>query len=236
MYSTLQQLLLFYHQIICKSSSCHDQCDIVYLDICEAFDTISQSELMSKLYNLYRCTWKLMALVALLPKSVYVWLMQSQLPLLSCRGYLRGACFGNFCSWHTSVTCLIMFLHFCICMLNGINCARSISSNEDGGILQANLNSLCTWARQWKIGFKVFKCMVLHCKIGKMYVLHVNSEFELNLVLVKMLDTYVHMNKDLGVFFSADLSFTTHLNYITSRVYCMLLLIRWTSTTRNNVQ
>ena len=46
-YSALQQLLLFYRQIFCKTSSCFEQWDIVYLDFSKAFYTVSHSELMS---------------------------------------------------------------------------------------------------------------------------------------------------------------------------------------------
>ena len=125
-----------------------------------------------------------------------------------------------------------MFLHFCIhvyMFADDVKCARPISSHEDGEILQANLNSLCSWERQWKMSFKVSKSTVLHCTTGKTPV---NFEYELNGVLVKTSNTY----KDIGVFFSADLSFTTHYNYITTRVYRMLGLIRRTFTTKTNIQ
>ena len=111
-----------------------------------------------------------------------------------------------------------------------VNWARTISSHEDGELLQAYLNSLCNWARQWKISFKVSKCAVLQCMTGK--TPPVNSEFELNGVVVKTSEIY----KDPGVFFTADLSFPAHYNYITSRAYRMLRLIRQTFSTKRNIQ
>ena len=66
------------------------------------------------------------------------------------------------------------------------------------------------------MSFKVSKCTVLQCTTGKTPPM--NSEYELDGVVVKTSETY----KDLRVFFTADLSFTVHYNYITSRAYRML--------------
>ena len=117
-----------------------------------------------------------------------------------------------------------------------VNCARPISSHDDGElhVPQADLNSLCSWAKHWRMTFNVSKCALLQCIY--MYItgktLSVNSEYELNGVVVNKCDTY----KDLGVFITADLSFATHYNYITSREYRMLWLIRRTLTTKTNFQ
>ena len=111
-----------------------------------------------------------------------------------------------------------------------VKCARPISKHEDSKLFQDDLNLLCSSARQLNMSFKVSKCAVLQCTTGK--ILPVNSEYELNGVVMKTSDTY----KDLGVFFTADLSFTAHYNYITSRAYYMLGLIRRTFTTKTNVQ
>ena len=54
----------------------------------------------------------------------------------------------------------------------------------------------------------------------------------MNGVMVKTCDTY----KDLGVFITTELSFSSHYDYITSQVYRMLGLIRPTFTTKTIVQ
>ena len=98
---------------------------------------------------------------------------------------------------------------------NGVKCSRHISSYDNGNLLQADVNYLCSWAKQWRMNFKVSNCAVLQCITGKIPL--VTSEYEFNGVVVKTYNTY----KDPGVFISADLSFTTHYNHITSRAYIL---------------
>ena len=208
--------------------------DIVYLDFSKAFDTVSHCELMSKLYNLGvhgdGDLWRWLQCY-LQDRQQCVCLSDARsatLPVLS--GVPQGSvlrpllflAYINDLPDHVS-SLLYMYAH-------DLKCARPISSHDDGELLQADLNSLCSWEKQWRMTFKVSKCAVLQCITGK--TSPVNSEYELNGVVMKTSDTY----KDLGVFFSADLSFTTHYNYITSWAYRMLGLIRQTFTMKTNVQ
>ena len=154
-HSTLQQLLLFYHQIFCKSSSCHDQWDIVYLDFCKAFDTVSHSKLMSKLYNLgvdgdlwfwLRCYLEDRKQCVCLGDA-----KSDTLPVLS--GVPQGSVLGPllFLAYISDIPDHVSALLYMYA--DDVKCARPISSHDNGEILQADLNSLCS-CKQWKMTFK----------------------------------------------------------------------------------
>ena len=172
-----------------------------------------------------------MALVAVLPaRQAAVCLFKRC--KVSYTPYPLGSTSGKY-AWATSVLACINDLPDHVSSLlymyaNDVKCARPISSHDNGELLQDDLNSLGSWSKRWRMTFKVSKCAVLQCITGK--TSPVNSEYELNGVVVKNSDTYMY--KDLGVFISADQSFTTHYNYITSRAYRMLGLIRRTFTTK----
>ena len=116
----LQQLLLFFHQKFCESLSCCKQWDIVYLDFCQAFDIVSHSESMSKLYNLGMHgdlgLW-LRTYMYKTGNNVYVCVIQVQLTFLFSWGYPRGVWLGHFCFLHISMIYQTMFLHFYMCLL-----------------------------------------------------------------------------------------------------------------------
>jgi len=232
-HSTLQQMLLFYHQIFHKSTSHQEQWDVVYLDFRKAFDTVSHGELLLKLKNLGVCgdSWHwLRCYLQDRQQCVCVLVMLGQLLFLLSQGCHRVVFYVGPLLFLVYINdlpdCVSSLLYM---FADDVECAHSISSLEDCKLLQADLDSLTNWAQQWKMSFKESKCVVLKYTSPKLPV--VQSGYTLNGVEMVTSDSC----KDLGIFFAADLSFTIRYNHIISRAYRMLGLIRRTFSKRTNV-
>ena len=96
---------------------------------------------------------------------------------------------------------------------------QPIRSLEDHSRIQDDLDSLSVWSKQWLLAFNEDKCKVLH--IGKKNPCY---SYDMN---GKVLDR-VSGERDLGVFVTESLSFSTHIATTVAKANRMLGLIKHT--------
>ncbi len=87
---------------------------------------------------------------------------------------------------------------------------REIKSATDASLLQEDLDSLAVWERKWKMSFNIGKCHIMHATRSRKTLNHVYSLHGEPLSTVSQA-TY------LGVELSSDLSWSPHVNKITSK-------------------
>ena len=97
---------------------------------------------------------------------------------------------------------------------------------QDSQVLQSDLESLQHWERTWDMEFNPGKCQVIHITCSKSpvksrYFMH-NQELE-----------FVDAVKYLGVTISKDLSWSTHINNITSTANKTLGFVKRNVVTKN---
>ena len=97
---------------------------------------------------------------------------------------------------------------------------RVIDSDEDSIILQNDLDKICKWCTDWQMRFNDDKCKVLEItnkrKISNQYKYNLNGT---------TLEVVTH-HPYLGVELSSNLSWTNHVNKITSKASKSLNLLR----------
>ena len=101
---------------------------------------------------------------------------------------------------------------------------RVVDNEQDGHMLQRDLDVLCKWAETWKMSFNVDKCKVLHYGKGNIECKYSMCGHE----LVK-----VESEKDLGIIFSKNLKVSVQCNEAYSKANRMLGLISRTIKYRN---
>ena len=104
-------------------------------------------------------------------------------------------------------------------------CFNHVSNTHDTTTLQCDLDSIARWSIQSSLKFNVSKTIHLSfkSKIATTY---------------KLLDDPIITNtthKDLGIILSTDLSWNHHHEYITSKAYRMLGLLRRTLSKSSNI-
>ncbi len=156
-HSTLQQLLLFYNNII-SSSMRSSQWDVIFLDFAKAFDTVPHNELLFKLHKL-GITGDLWLWLKnyLSNRSQCVCIGDSRSELLpvisgvpqgSILGPLLFLVFVNDLPTVVSHSMLLMFA-------DDTKCAKQIKTPSDSLQLQEDLDSLCDWSKEWKLSRNV---------------------------------------------------------------------------------
>ena len=229
-HSSLQQLLLFYNQILGGSSS-SSQWDVLFLDFAKAFDSVAHNELLLKLAQLGVSgdVW-LWLRCYLSRRSQCVCLGDSRselLPVVS--GVPQGSILGP-----------LLFLVFINDLPDAVNhsslymfaddtkCAKLIRNPSDSVLLQDDVTSLGKWSSDWKLQFKVTKCVLLRFCTKGASVCHSYS--------MGGNEVPEHTShKDLGVVFSSDLTFTAHYDMIVKRAYRVLGLLRRTFRASTNI-
>jgi len=215
--STLQQMLIFIDQIV----NIPLQIDVIYFDISKAFDTVSHSILLSKLWsngitgvlwtwfkeylnNCYQrvsinnCYSDLLPVVSSVPQG-------SILDLLLFLVYI------NDMSSYIHQSQLLIFADV-------TKCFHHINTVYDHNALQEDITALLTWSKNSDLNFNLSKFVYLSfkCKLDNTYT---------------MSDTCIprtNSHKDLGLILSEDLSWDKHYKIIAAHAYKVLGLIHCT--------
>ena len=148
------------------------QTDVIFLDFCKAFDTISHHLLLHKLHdfgisgNLY--DWFHSYLSHRSQSVIIDGNISSQLPVSS--GVPQGSILGP-----------LLFIIFIndlpdsvksatpLLFADDTKCIKTISSPHDSSSLQDDLNALTNWSSHWKLAFSSSKCKLLRVPLQIRY-------------------------------------------------------------------
>lgn len=213
--SALQQMLIFTDYIINSPL----QTDVIYLDISKAFDTVSHSILLTKLWlagitgDLW--TW-FKNYLSNRHQSVSINNCYSDLlPVVS--GVPQGSILGPllflvYVNDMTSYIHLSQLLKFA----DDTKCFTHIVSFSDHNTLQDDISALFTWSKDTDLDFNLRKFVYLSFK--RIF----NTTYTMSNIPIPHLDSH----KDLGLILSEDLSWDKHYKFIIARAYKVLGLIR----------
>ena len=215
--STLQQMLIFINQVINTPS----QTDVIYFDISKAFDTVSHSILLRKLWSIgitgTLWTWIKDYLTNRYQRVSINNCCSNLLPVVS--GVPQGSILGPllFIIFINDITSTIQHSQL-LKFADDTKCFKSITDHSDQTALQEDINALITWSSASHLKFNLNKSvhLVFKSKIPTSYTM-----FDTSI-------SHTDSHKDLGLVLSEDLSWSKHYNFITARAYKVLGLIRRT--------
>ena len=190
--STLQQLLVYFHQLIISK----EEIDAIYIDFHKAFHSVLHNELLIKLWNMgiTGTLWRWFAsYLSNRSQCVSVNSCLSNFWLLFQRS-LRAVFLDSCYFLYLSMICPPL-LNLSLYLLTTQN-ALKISTVSDIQQLQTDLDSLSDWSLRNHLSFNVSKFVFItfHCKF--------NSEYNINGYSLPQSTSC----KDLGVIFTNTLS------------------------------
>ena len=224
-HSTTQQLLLFLGNVHKALNNC-PQCDVIYLDLKKAFDSVPHQELLLKLWKagVTGSLWRWFR-EYLSNRYQYVCINNgnsSMLPVIS--GVPQGSILGPllFLLYINDLPSSIVHSETFL-FADDTKCLRQISSSHDHLLLQSDLDILSTWSTEWKLTFNETKCSLLSF-ISSASTNQSDHQYRINGIAISS----SNQQKDLGVLVSSDLSWSHHIANLTSKAYKILRLLRRT--------
>ena len=220
--STLQQMLVFLNHIVNNPA----QTDVIYLDICKAFDTVSHSLLLRKLW-LAGITGSLWAwfkayLTNCVQKVSINNSLSDTLPVVS--GVPQGSILGPilFLICMNGITEFVQHSHL-LQFADDTKYFKSVSSISDQALLQDDLNTLCHWAISVQLEFNLSKCTQVTFKPSPA-TSNLATSYDMLHCSLSCNDTC----KNLGLIVSKNITWDKHYEYIIARAYKILGLIHRT--------
>jgi len=199
----------------------HFSVDLIFIDFKKAFDTVPHERLMKKLHHYG------------IQGNLYNWIF-SWLTKRTQRVVIKGhkSSYVNVSSGVPQGTVLgpLMFLLYINDITNNItsgirlfadDCVlyRVIHSEQDNHLLQQDLNRIIQWTKQWQMSLNISKCVILTCSRSIS-----PSEFQYYIDHETLTRTNQHLY--LGVLFHSMMSFSPHINMITSNAIKSLNFVR----------
>ena len=206
------QLLYTYYDLIqAKNSKPVQQVDMIILDMSKAFDKVSHPRLLAKCKAIGITgpvlSWIESWLGGRTQRVLLEGIGSNSAPVRS--GVPQGSVLGP--------VLFLIFINDIIsdispgtsCRLFADDCLlyRPITSECDSCILQKDLQSLENWEEAWRMKFNSSKCKVLRIPAGR-------KVFECNYRIHNESLEIIKNEKYLGVYFSHDMKWNTHVDYI----------------------
>ena len=220
--SSLQQLLVYFSNVL-DATDRSASVDVMYLDLCKAFDSVSHTKLLHKLhtYGISEKLWNWFksylhdrqqcvrvgnAILCFLP-------VLSGAPQGSILGPLLFLLYINDLPNCLETSIMYMFA-------DDSKCMHIIRHLNDTIAFQDDLNSVCHWSQTWKVKFNLRK--IASIQFGN------NSAGSSNYLLNGTTVNKQTSTKDLGIIVTSDMSWSNHYKSIASKTYKSLGLISQT--------
>ena len=229
--SSQQQLLLFL-QILFDDLKVKHQSDVIYLDFCKAFDSVSHIELLTKVWSIAivgkLCSWFKAYLHFRLQFVTINYNSSGLLPGISA--VTQGSILGPLL-FVIYINDLFTFTKYAYPLLyaDDTKCVHSISNVTDCNHLQQDLDSLCHWCSINNIAFNEYKIVLLCFSFSSTTI---NETYTINGHQLPLKNSH----RDLSVVISNNLSWSVHYRTIASKAYKTLGLIRRTFSSSSSTQ
>ena len=195
-----------------------DQVDVIYTDICKAFDRLLHSVLLKKLNSIGVHSAMLAWIQSYLGDreqfvKVSGWISR---PISVTSGVPQGSHLGPllFILFMNDVTDAIIYSK-CLMFADDLKIFCRVKSILDATNLQRDLDTLSSWCQSNCLTLNINKCKTFSF-YRTTFPLFFNYEIQ-NTPLVRVQDI-----KDLGIIFDKTLSFNLHIDFIVSKAYSML--------------
>jgi len=199
----------------------HLSVDLIFIDFRKAFDTVPHQRLLKKLHH-YGIQGK-----------IYNWIA-SWLTKRTQRVVIKGhsSTYVNVDSGVPQGTVLgpLMFLLYINDITTNISSSirlfaddcvlyRIIQSEQDHHHLQQDLNCIIDWTKRWQMNLNISKCVILTCSRSTAPPAY---HYYINNTILNRTNQHLY----LGVLFHSEMSFSPHINIITSNAMKSLNFVR----------
>ena len=215
--STVQQLLSF----LSNAFNDRNQLDVIYLDISKAFDTVSHPHLLTKLssFNIGGEVW-LWFQAYITNRRQYVSINNSNSCLLPVEsGVPQGSILGPllFIIYMNNIPDSVFYSNIYL-FADDTKCFKRIIVQNDMDLLQSDINCLFNWSSTTHLSFHPSKS----CHLS------FNQKFPTSYTINGTTINSLPVHKDLGVLISNNLEWSPHQDFVLTKAYKTLSLIRRT--------
>ncbi|MEL7308158.1 MAG: reverse transcriptase family protein, partial [Pseudomonadota bacterium] len=218
--------LLCYKDFISSSFDDGFQVHSVYADFHKAFDTVSHELLLLKMSSQFGVTgndltW-FRSYLSHRYQRVVIGGMESDWVSVSS-GVPQGSILGP--------SLFIMYINDlpscflsseCLLFADDVKIFKQISSVNDCFELQNDLNALSDWCSIWSMNLNLAKCFFINFSLKRAF--NIAFDYLLDGSTLKC----VNEVKDLGIYFSSDLSFALHITTVVNKAFRMLGFVKRT--------
>ena len=215
--STVQQLLSFLSNAF---NDCN-QLDVIYLDISKAFDTVSHPHLLTKhsSFNIGGEVW-LWFQAYITNRRQYVSINNSNSCLLPVEsGVPQGSILGPllFIIYMNNIPDSVFYSNIYL-FADDTKCFKRIIVKNEMDLLQSDINCLFNWSSTTHLSFHPSKS----CHLS------FNQKFPTSYTINGTTINSLPIHKDLGVLISNNLEWSPHQDFVLTKAYKTLGLIRRT--------